>query len=107
MPALVAGIHVFLPVQTSKSWMAGTSPAMTTNGPAIVSPRQERHRQLVKHFGRIPRHQVLAAVSKMQIELRVALLQQFGALLGAGAIVASVDQKQWLFHFDEALPQRH
>jgi hypothetical protein len=29
MPALVAGIHVFL--LTSKTWMAGTSPAMTEN----------------------------------------------------------------------------
>jgi len=28
MPALVAGIHVFL-WSTSKTWMAGTSPAMT------------------------------------------------------------------------------
>src|SRR5215471_10853076 len=28
MPALVAGIHVFLSI--SKAWMAGTSPAMTT-----------------------------------------------------------------------------
>jgi hypothetical protein len=30
MPALVAGIHVLTIVQTSKTWMAGTSPAMTT-----------------------------------------------------------------------------
>jgi hypothetical protein len=31
VPALVAGIHVFLAVlQPSKAWMAGTSPAMTT-----------------------------------------------------------------------------
>ncbi len=30
MPALVAGIHVFLSeIQESKTWMAGTSPAMT------------------------------------------------------------------------------
>jgi hypothetical protein len=30
MPARVAGIHVFLAQpQQSKSWMAGTSPAMT------------------------------------------------------------------------------
>jgi hypothetical protein len=30
MPALVAGIHVFLlALQQSKTWMAGTSPAMT------------------------------------------------------------------------------
>src|SRR5207247_457679 len=30
MPALVAGIHVFLSFQqVSKTWMAGTSPAMT------------------------------------------------------------------------------
>jgi hypothetical protein len=28
MPALVAGIHVF-PVELAKTWMAGTSPAMT------------------------------------------------------------------------------
>jgi hypothetical protein len=30
MPALVAGIHVFLAL--AKAWMAGTSPAMTQNG---------------------------------------------------------------------------
>jgi hypothetical protein len=31
MPAFVAGIHVFLAVlQPSKAWMAGPSPAMTT-----------------------------------------------------------------------------
>jgi hypothetical protein len=30
MPALVAGIHVFAAFQRSKAWMAGTSPAMTT-----------------------------------------------------------------------------
>jgi hypothetical protein len=29
MPALVAGIHVFPFVIASKTWMAGTSPAMT------------------------------------------------------------------------------
>jgi hypothetical protein len=30
MPALVAGIHVFLAdLEGSKTWMAGTSPAMT------------------------------------------------------------------------------
>jgi hypothetical protein len=32
MPALVAGIHVFLAeLQLRKTWMAGTSPAMTRN----------------------------------------------------------------------------
>jgi len=30
MPGLVPGIHVF-PVVQAKSWMAGTSPAMTAN----------------------------------------------------------------------------
>src|SRR5882672_3322311 len=30
MPALVAGIHVLATAQRSKTWMAGTSPAMTT-----------------------------------------------------------------------------
>jgi hypothetical protein len=29
MPALVAGIHGFLRRQARKTWMAGTSPAMT------------------------------------------------------------------------------
>jgi len=28
MPALVAGIHVFRHMQSNKTWMAGTSPAM-------------------------------------------------------------------------------
>jgi hypothetical protein len=31
MPALVAGIHVFLCSQESKTWMPGTSPAMTVD----------------------------------------------------------------------------
>ncbi len=29
MPALVAGIHAFLAALSKKTWMAGTSPAMT------------------------------------------------------------------------------
>jgi hypothetical protein len=29
MPGLVQGIHVFLVAASNKSWMAGTSPAMT------------------------------------------------------------------------------
>jgi hypothetical protein len=29
MPGLVPGIHVFLTVRGSKTWMAGTGPAMT------------------------------------------------------------------------------
>jgi hypothetical protein len=29
MPALVAGIHVFRSALSEKTWMAGTSPAMT------------------------------------------------------------------------------
>jgi hypothetical protein len=32
MPALVAGIHVFMVCVKSKTWMAGTSPAMTVGG---------------------------------------------------------------------------
>jgi hypothetical protein len=33
MPALVAGIHVFLvALPARKTWMAGTSPAMTLEG---------------------------------------------------------------------------
>ena len=29
MPGLVPGIHVFAPLRRGKTWMAGTSPAMT------------------------------------------------------------------------------
>jgi hypothetical protein len=32
MPALVAGIHVFMVRAKPKTWMAGTSPAMTVGG---------------------------------------------------------------------------
>ena len=35
MPALVAGIHVFLAAFSAKTWMAGTSPAMTPNNGSI------------------------------------------------------------------------
>jgi hypothetical protein len=31
MPALVAGIRVFWPIKRLKTWMAGTSPAMTVS----------------------------------------------------------------------------
>jgi hypothetical protein len=31
MPALVAGIHVFWFAASNKTWMAGTSPAMTNS----------------------------------------------------------------------------
>ena len=34
MPALVAGIHVLESRDTLKTWMAGTSPAMTENSRA-------------------------------------------------------------------------
>ncbi len=32
MPGLVPGIHAFFVVMASKTWMAGTSPAMTAFG---------------------------------------------------------------------------
>ena len=35
MPGLVPGIHVFLLVGEKKTWMAGTSPAMTNAGAEI------------------------------------------------------------------------
>jgi hypothetical protein len=34
MPGLVPGIHVFAALQERKSWMAGTSPAMTSHLPS-------------------------------------------------------------------------
>jgi hypothetical protein len=32
MPGLVPGIHVFAAITEEKTWMAGTSPAMTETG---------------------------------------------------------------------------
>jgi hypothetical protein len=44
MPALVAGIHVFAALQTTKTWMAGTSPAMTEH--VHCDPQESKPRQL-------------------------------------------------------------
>ena len=35
MPGLVPGIHVFLCIAAAKTWMAGTSPAMTAERPNL------------------------------------------------------------------------
>src|SRR5262249_25017524 len=71
------------------------------------SPRQERYRQLVGQVSGVPRHQMLAAVGEMQIQLRVAFLHKLRALLGAGWVCAAMEEDQWLFHVDEPLPQWH
>jgi hypothetical protein len=43
MPGLVPGIHVLIPRKQEKTWMTGTSPAMTivwqTKNPAGISSR--------------------------------------------------------------------
>jgi hypothetical protein len=36
MPGLVPGIHVFASLKAGKTWMAGTSPAMTKTGTNIA-----------------------------------------------------------------------
>src|SRR5688572_22589257 len=43
MPGLVPGIHVLLAASENKTWMAGTSPAMTAG---LVHRPQSRRRQL-------------------------------------------------------------
>src|SRR6267378_7090048 len=48
MPALVAGIHVFLCQPNPKTWMAGTSPAMT----------KKSSRQLLHHRRGLPEQQL-------------------------------------------------
>jgi hypothetical protein len=50
MPALVAGIHVFR-TGTSKTWMAGTRPAMTGRN---VDGRDFRHEDCASHL--LPGH---------------------------------------------------
>jgi len=39
MPGPVPGIHVFTASQQEKTWMAGTSPAMTNNALTLRHPR--------------------------------------------------------------------
>jgi hypothetical protein len=41
IPGLVPGIHVFALVEEEKTWMAGTSPAMTKRA-LVVSERCDR-----------------------------------------------------------------
>ncbi len=48
----------------------GVNALMAHPTKSVASTRQERHRQPVEQVGRVPRHQVLAAVGEMQIELR-------------------------------------
>jgi S-adenosylmethionine-diacylgycerolhomoserine-N-methlytransferase len=73
MPALVAGIHVFLARSASKTWMTGTSPAttpvradMTTARPADLMNRIYRHQRHVYDFTRkyylLGRDRVIAGI---------------------------------------------
>jgi hypothetical protein len=39
MAALVAAIHAFVSLRQRKTWMAGTSPAMTKGGPEAAGVR--------------------------------------------------------------------
>jgi hypothetical protein len=43
MPGPVPGIHVFGAFETCKTWMAGTSPAMTTFGERTVADAVPRY----------------------------------------------------------------
>ena len=43
MPALVAGIHAFTAAQGPKTWMSGTSPAMTNNLFLLDHAHEMRH----------------------------------------------------------------
>jgi hypothetical protein len=43
MPGLVPGIHVFAVVTIGKTWMAGTSPAMTKENPPHRCAREKEH----------------------------------------------------------------
>jgi len=48
MPALVAGIHVLAALPDEKTWMAGTSPAMTSDCVARCCPFSARPRTRVR-----------------------------------------------------------
>lgn len=56
MPGLVPGIHVLAALQSQKTWMAGTSPAMTKLGDGI-----ETHFEHAGNMGGLP----LAAVKDL------------------------------------------
>src|SRR5215467_3474821 len=99
MPALVAGIHVFLPLESiSKTWMAGTSPAMTGEcadryNPPLLALDVElaRDRAPDFHLAGQERAQLLRALQRQRDllglgELRGdALLADDGGQLGAEA----------------------
>jgi hypothetical protein len=43
MPGLVPGIHVFCGIQARKTWMAGTSPAMTNSRQVVKKDQSAVH----------------------------------------------------------------
>ena len=55
MPGLVPGIHVFLvqPAGEVKTWMAGTSPAMTIGNLRIRHPRQRFYNEACGFSGTV------------------------------------------------------
>jgi hypothetical protein len=50
MPALVAGIHVFIAEARTKTWMAGTSPAMTNGYAAFRVARNSSIRSSARRM---------------------------------------------------------
>src|SRR6266404_6718510 len=72
MPALVAGIHVFLCQPNPKTWMAGTSPAMT----------KKSSRQLLHHRGGLSEQQLALFVGADR-RLAVIRIDLLGPGVGA------------------------
>src|SRR5205085_6168085 len=96
MPGLVPGIHVFLDQRRSKSWMAGTSPAMTNSlfqrlqrvvlgfGPAAAAVIVQRECSSAER-GAVRLDHGLAELLELVGELLFGLADLFGRLGGGFA----------------------
>jgi hypothetical protein len=72
MPALVAGIHVLTALRLAKTWMAGTSPAMTVKSVSLSQNRTRlvstQHRTRVAHRADMERPSGSRIVSSRSID---------------------------------------
>jgi hypothetical protein len=66
MPGLVPGIHVFVAVKQDKTWMAGSSPAMTKRNHQIDFPRGQITRCFVQP---VSRFRIISDFQKLSLTL--------------------------------------
>src|SRR5262245_57324055 len=75
MPALGAGIHVFISRSTRKTWMAGTSPAMTWERCAGSQRVEEVHQILLLLIGKADAEALVVEVHRVHQRRRRAVVE--------------------------------